>query len=157
MAFKMRGNPFPKKGGAFKQENVSEEIDLAYEKYLSDQDRRFTEVGDSLALVEQPFIDDLAELEKLYQQESISYNKYKEGYDKLMAILEKHKQEKPGLSEEIQTKQFSKYKDIEAGLFAKQKEILAQFNRGEISKDELKQLLGPKLSEGLTFTEVKEE
>lgn len=157
MAFKMKGNPFPKKGAAFKQ-NISKEMDLAYDKYIKDQDvtieQQFTNFKDSIANVEQPFIDELDSLTEKYKSGEVSYDKYLEGFDILKNLKEKHDSEGGDLPTSSD-KDFGIYQATEDSLYNEAGKILDIFNQGKMSKDELKLQLGDKLFKNITFEEVE--
>ena len=145
MAFKMKGNPFPKKGnGAFKQD-ISSEMDLAYDKYLKDQDvtleQNWKNFKDSIANVEQPFIDELDSLTQQYKDGKVSYDKYLEGFNLLKELKEKHHSEASNLPN-VSTKDFKTYQATEDSLNIEAGKVIDLLNAGKISKDEAVARLG---------------
>jgi len=145
MAFKMKGNPFPKKGnGAFKQD-ISSEMDLAYDKYLKDQDvtleQQFANFKDSIANVEQPFIDELDNLTEKYKSGDVSYDKYLEGFNLLKELKEKHQSEASNLPN-VSTKDFETYQETEDSLNIEAGKVIDLLNAGKISKNDAIKRLG---------------
>lgn len=148
MAFKMKGNPFPKKGGAFKQD-ISSEMDLAYDKYLKDQDvtieQQFTNFKDSIANVEQPFIDELDSLTEKYKSGDVSYEKYVEGFDLLKSLKEKHDSEGGDLPTSSD-KDFGIYQETADSLNVEAGKVIDLLNAGKISKDDAIARLGERFT-----------
>tara|TARA_R100001198_G_C5154865_1_gene162640 strand:- start:58 stop:519 length:462 start_codon:yes stop_codon:yes gene_type:complete len=149
MAFKMKGNPFPKKGnGAFKQD-ISKEMDLAYDKYLKDQDvtleQNWKNFKDSIANVEQPFIDELDSLTQQYKDGSVSYEKYVEGFDLLKKLREKHQSEASNLPDSSD-KDFAIYQATEDSLKTEADKVIDLLNAGKISKDDAIARLGERFT-----------
>jgi len=141
----MKGNPFPKKGnGAFKQD-ISKEMDLAYEKYLKDQDTTLEEnwknFQDSITNVEQPFIDELDSLTQKYKDGSVSYEKYLEGFNLLKDLKEKHQKEASNLPTSSD-KDFAIYQATEDSLQTEASKVIDLLNAGKISKDDAIARLG---------------
>ena len=76
MAFKMKGNPFPKKGGAFKQDT-----NVEYKEKLDEMQGDYTEYGDSMNVILNKLNLDQQNLGDKYKAGEVIQVKYKNKKD----------------------------------------------------------------------------
>ena len=88
MAFKMRGNPFPKKGGAFKQDT-----NVEYQQKLDEMQGEYTEYGDSMNVILNKLNLDQQKLGEQYKDGQVLYKDYKKSYNLYQDFLNKYKEE----------------------------------------------------------------
>ena len=84
MAFKMRGNPFPKKGGAFKQD-----INVEYDKELEKTGSEYTQHVDSMNVIMNDLKLDAENAEEKYKSGDITHKDYKKTYDLYSDFVDK--------------------------------------------------------------------
>ena len=88
MAFKMKGNPFPKKGGAFKQDTTIE-----YQQKLDAMQDDYTEYGDSMNVILNKLKLESDKLGQDYQDGKVLYKDYEKSYNLYQDFLNKYKEE----------------------------------------------------------------
>ena len=170
MAFKMRGNPFPKKGGSsFKQDD--EETDLStqfvdFQKlYQEGVTGEQTAVSDSLQVVEDKLLKKLTNAQKLWDEGDINRIDYKNIIDEYNQFINYTDEEginiegERGKTQDIRNEQINKKFQEMMNIKGDSLQSLAfdkhlkSFNEGKITKNELNKIIGDTFMENISFSE----